>query len=216
MELLGLTQITHLWVFFAMVAGIIILPGMDMAYVMASALVGGRKAGWAAVAGIVVGGMVHVLMGVIGVGVVIKTMPQVFNAMLLLGSVYIAWIGWSLLSGASALDDVREGTVQPWLATFSKAAATCLLNPKAYVFMLAVFPQFLRLEYGPIATQAVLLSLITALTQVVVYGAIAMGAAHIRVWLRTNQQGQVRLGQGVGVLLVLASLWTGWQGWRLI
>jgi hypothetical protein len=68
MEWLGLTQTAHFGVFFVMVFGIIVLPGMDMAFVMASALVGGRKAGWAAVAGIVAGGMVHTLMGFVGVG----------------------------------------------------------------------------------------------------------------------------------------------------
>lgn len=63
-----LTQTTHLWLYFALVAGIILLPGMDMAFVMASSLVDGRKAGAAAVAGIVAGGIIHVAMGALGVG----------------------------------------------------------------------------------------------------------------------------------------------------
>ena len=65
MELFGLTQTTHLWVFFVMVFGIIVLPGLDMAYVMASSLVGGRRAGAAALLGIVAGGVVHTVMAVI-------------------------------------------------------------------------------------------------------------------------------------------------------
>ena len=40
-----------------MVLGIIALPGMDMACVMASALAGGRRMGFAAMAGIVAGGL---------------------------------------------------------------------------------------------------------------------------------------------------------------
>jgi threonine/homoserine/homoserine lactone efflux protein len=216
MEWLGLTQTAHFGVFFVMVFGIIVLPGMDMAFVMASALVGGRKAGWAAVAGIVAGGMVHTLMGFVGVGLVIKTMPQLFNAMLLAGSVYIAWIGWSLLRGAGALGDVPEGAARPVWSTFGRAAATCLLNPKAYIFMLAVFPQFLRPDYGPMGVQAVVLGVIISVTQIVVYGTFAMGAAGIRVWLRHHQRGQVRLGQAVGMVLIVAAAWTAWQGWRMM
>ena len=37
------------------------------------------------------------------------------------------------------------------------ALATCLLNPKAYIFMLAVFPQFIRPDLGSLAAQAVAL-----------------------------------------------------------
>ncbi len=216
MEFFGLTQTSHWWVFFALVFGIIMLPGLDMAFVMASALVGGRKAGWAAVAGITAGGMLHVLMGVIGVGVVIKTLPQLFNAMLLAGSAYIGWMGWSLLRGASALGEVHEAAPRSAASIFGRAAATSLVNPKAYVFMLAVFPQFLRAEYGPLAPQALGLGAIIAATQVAVYGTVAVGASGLRSWLGANQQAQVQLGQGIGVLLIFGALWSGWQGWRLL
>ena len=53
----------HLWLFFLMVLGIIILPGMDMAFVMASSLTGGRRSGLYAVGGIVAGGICHVVAG---------------------------------------------------------------------------------------------------------------------------------------------------------
>ena len=40
-----------LWIFFAMVFGIVVIPGMDMAFVASCALVAGRSGGLAAVAG---------------------------------------------------------------------------------------------------------------------------------------------------------------------
>lgn len=208
-----LVQTGHLWLFFVLVFGIIVMPGMDMAYVMASSLVGGRKAGFFAVTGIVVGGMLHVLMGVLGVGVLLKTFPQAFNIMLLAGSIYIFWIGWSLFQGATALEEAPEASPKTMTATFSRAFVTCLLNPKAYMFMLAIFPQFIRNEYGPIAVQAAVLGGIIVLNQIVVYGAIVLGAGSLRIWLHTNKGGQVRLGQAIGMVLMLAAIWTAWQGW---
>ncbi|MGH8049851.1 MAG: LysE family translocator [Arenimonas sp.] len=208
-----LVQTSHLWLFFVLVLGIIVMPGMDMAYVMASSLVGGRKAGFFAVAGIVLGGMLHVLMGVLGVGVLLKTFPQAFNSMLMAGSIYIAWIGWSLFRGARALDEVTKASPKTMRATFSRAFVTCLLNPKAYIFMLAIFPQFIRNEYGPLATQALVLGGIIVLNQIMVYGAIVLGAHNARICLSTNKIGQVWLGRAMGVVLVLAAIWTGWQGW---
>ena len=57
-----------LWLFALLVFGIIAVPGMDMAFVLSSALADGRRGGFAALAGIVTGGFAHVLMGALGVG----------------------------------------------------------------------------------------------------------------------------------------------------
>jgi threonine/homoserine/homoserine lactone efflux protein len=211
--MLELTQTSHLWLYFVLVAGIIVLPGMDMAFVMASALVDGRRAGAAAVAGIVAGGIIHVAMGALGVALVLLSAPRLFNALLLAGALYVAWMGWSLLRGASAFGEVREHASRPPARIFARAVFTCLLNPKAYVFMLAVFPQFLRAEYGSIAAQAVLLAGITSFTQTLVYGGVAAAAAGLRGWLRGHAQAQIRLGRTVGTLLLLVAGWTAWQGW---
>lgn len=40
----------HLWLFFVFVLGIMLLPGLDMAYILGSALAGGRRAGYSALA----------------------------------------------------------------------------------------------------------------------------------------------------------------------
>jgi len=99
-------------------------------------------------------------------------------------------------------------------ATFRQAAMINLLNPKAYVFMLAVFPQFLRAEYGSIAAQAIALTLITSLTQAVVYGGVAVAAGGLRGWLRQHGDAQVLLGRSIGALLLLVACWTAWRGWQ--
>jgi len=212
--MLDITQTTHFWLYFVLVAGIIALPGMDMAFVMASSLVDGRKAGAAAVAGIVAGGVIHVSMASLGVGLVLLSAPRLFNLLLVAGSLYVAWMGWSLWRGASAFGEVREQASRPLGAIFGRAVLTCLLNPKAYIFTIAVFPQFLRTEYGSIVGQSIVLSTITALTQAGVYGGVAVGAAGLRGWLRSNANAQVLLGRSVGVLLLLVAAWTAWKGWQ--
>ena len=62
----------HLGVFFVMVLGIIVMPGMDMAFVLANALAGGKRRGLLAVAGIVVGGACHVVAAALGLGLLLK------------------------------------------------------------------------------------------------------------------------------------------------
>jgi threonine/homoserine/homoserine lactone efflux protein len=215
LNLFTLTQTSHLWLFSLMVLGIIALPGMDMAYVVASALAGGRQRGLAAVAGIVGGGVVHVVMASLGVGLLLSLYPIAFNMLLLAGSIYIAYIGWSLWQSAAALGEVGQLPRRTVLQTVGRGALSCLMNPKAYVFMVAVFPQFVRPAYGPLITQAVVMSLIIAATQLIVYGAMAWGAGSLQILLRNNPRNQILIGRAVGVFLVLAALFTGVQGWRM-
>ncbi|MFN6984907.1 MAG: LysE family translocator, partial [Rhizobium oryzihabitans] len=58
----------NLWLFFLVLFGIIILPGMDMLFVLASALTGGKRTGLSAASGMSAGGIVHSLYGALGVG----------------------------------------------------------------------------------------------------------------------------------------------------
>ena len=176
-------QAAHLWLFFALVFGTILLPGLDMAFILASALTGGRRSGLTAVAGIMTGGVCHVAMGATGLAVLLKLFPSAFNVVLLLGALYVAWIGISLLRSRASFSTASKSSPRSLSATFRQGVLTSLLNPKAYVFMLAIFPQFFRPEYGPLWVQAAVLWLIIAVTQAVVYGAVALLASQARGWL---------------------------------
>jgi|SRR5215217_654340 len=209
-----MTQTSHLWLFFMLVFGIVILPGLDMAFVLASSLVGGRRAGLSAVGGIIAGAACHVLVGATGVAVLLTVMPAAFNVLLWVGALYVAWMGLSLVRSPGAFSASSQKGQRSALATFRQGALTNLLNPKAYVFMLAVFPQFLRPEYGPLWLQAVVLGAIIALTQAAVYGAIALVADRARGWLESRPSASARVAQTVGGLMMLAAVITALEGWR--
>jgi threonine/homoserine/homoserine lactone efflux protein len=202
-----------LWLFALFVFGIIVVPGMDMAFVLSSALVDGRRAGLAAVAGTIVGGMVHVAMSSVGIGLLLQLFPAAFNAMLFAGALYVGWMGWMLWRHPASLGEVRVGVTRSLGQTFTRALVTCLLNPKAYVFMLAVFPQFIRPSAGPVLQQAVVLGAIIAVIQALVYGGVALGASGLRAGLARSQARQELLARAVAILLMATAAWTLWQGW---
>lgn len=210
-----LVAMDPLWLFALLVLGIIVVPGMDMVYVLSSSLVDGRRAGAAAVAGLVVGGAVHVAMSSLGIGLLLQLLPAAFNALLVAGALYIAWMGGQLMRHPGSLAEVGEGPSRPALQTFLRAVATCLLNPKAYVFMIAVFPQFMRPEAGGLWRQALALGAIIAVTQAAVYGAVAAGAIGLRGWLKRSAANQLRVARTVGGLLIATAAWTLWASWRL-
>ena len=204
----------HLWLFFVLVLGVVVLPGLDMAYVLASALVGGRRAGLSAVGGSVAGGACHVLVGATGIAVLLRVVPAAFNLLLWVGAAYVAWIGVSLLRSDAAFSASRPGSRRSTAATFRQGLLTNLLNPKAYLFMLAVFPQFLRPGAGALWLQALVLWAIIALTQVGVYGGLALVADRSRSWLERNPGASLATARVVGVVMVLAALLTAVEGWR--
>jgi threonine/homoserine/homoserine lactone efflux protein len=205
----------QLSLFFVLVFGVVVLPGLDMAYVMGSALAGGRGKGFAALAGVVAGGACHVLMTALGISVVLRLVPGLFNAMLLAGALYIAWIGLSLLrSDVSGGLAARDATVQSWWRTFRQGMLTCLLNPKAYLFMLAVFPQFLRPEQGALWWQVLVLWLVIAANQLGVNGGLALLAGRMRGWLVLRPAAGAMAARCVGVLLLGAAAFTGIEGWQ--
>ncbi len=199
-----------------MVFGVILLPGLDMAFVLASSLVGGRQAALAATAGIVAGGVVHVTMGALGIVAVLQLVPAAFNVVLLAGAAYIAWIGFSLLQSQAAFAEPAGGRARSRAATFRQGMITSLLNPKAYLFTLAVLPQFLKPEYGDIGAQAVVLWLIIAATQVAIYGAMALAGDRVRAWSAARPSANAWLARGVGLLLLATAACTALEGWRRI
>ncbi len=204
-----MTHYAHLSLFFALVFGVVLLPGLDMALVLGSALTGGRPTGLAAVGGIVVGGVCHVVMTALGASVLLKFVPDAFNALLLAGALYIAWIGFALVRSKSVFSELPNSQNRLWRATFRRGTLTSLLNPKAHIFMLAIFPQFLRPEYGVLWIQVVTLWIIIAFTQLSVHGSVALMADRVRASMIENPVASVAATRCVGIVLIAGAIYTG-------
>jgi threonine/homoserine/homoserine lactone efflux protein len=203
---------SNLWLYFLVISGVIILPGMDMAYVMGSSMKGGYRAGFAAVTGTMVGGIFHMIIGATGVSAVLTLIPWAYNTMLIAGAAYIAWLGWSLIQVNSLAGPAAGQGTANLQKSFVGAVATCMLNPKAYVFMLAIFPQFIRRDGDSIWMQTSVLSLITAGTQLIVYGAVAIMAVQAQHVLANKPRTNAILAKGIGVLLIAAAVFTLYGG----
>jgi threonine/homoserine/homoserine lactone efflux protein len=203
----------QLWLYFLVVFGVVALPGLDMAFVLASSLVGGRRSGLAAVAGIMAGGLCHMTMGALGVAVILRLWPALFNAMLLGGACYSGWIGWTLLRASPATGMTLTTGRRTAGMTFWQALLTSLMNPKAYVFMLAIFPQFIHPGPAPVWLQASALAAITAATQAGVYGAVALLSGRAGSWIGGHPAKAALAVRSVGAVLTLSAVVVAVQGW---
>ncbi|KSV85198.1 LysE family translocator [Ensifer adhaerens] len=208
-----MTYTENLWLFFTLLFGIIIVPGMDMVFVLANSLTGGRASGLSATAGIMAGGVLHTLYAALGVSVILHLVPGLFNVLLVAGAAYIAWIGFSLVRSSITIGGIEgSGKLSRW-ASFRQGALTSLMNPKAYLFMLAVYPQFLKPQFGPIWSQALVMAAMIATTQLAIYGGLALAAGRGRDFLVGSPGATVWIGRAAGVVLILVAAFTIWQGW---
>ena len=209
-----MTYTQNVWLYTVLLFGIIIVPGMDSLFVLANSLTGGRKLGLAAVAGIMLGGVFHTMFGAVGVGIILKLAPALFTAMLVAGAAYMAWIGYTLMRSSITVEGVGVVTSRSLGVAFRQGAVTCILNPKAYLFTVAVYPQFIKPLYGPIWSQAVVMGILTALMQLGIYSGLAVAAGKSRDLLIANPTATMLAGRLVGFVFIIAAGFTAWKGWK--
>jgi threonine/homoserine/homoserine lactone efflux protein len=206
-----MTYAQNLWIYFALLFGIIIVPGMDMFFVMANALTGGRSRGLVATSGVMLGGVFHTIFGAFFVGVITKLAPSLITAILFASAAYMSWIGYTLLRSSITVDDIGSTKVRSQWSAFRQGFITCILNPKAYVFVLAVYPVFIQSKFGPVWSQALVMGALTTLTQFGVYGGLALAAAKSRDLLMSNPVVTIWIGRGAGIMFVLVAVLTVWH-----
>lgn len=188
------------------VLAIVLSPGPDTILILRYALTSGQKAGFAAVAGVQMGLMVHTLLAVVGISVIIASSPILFRIVAIAGAAYLAWLGIQAFreGGLVTLDGAR----QPVSAAKAcrDAILTNVLNPKVIILFLALLPNFVVIGRGDVPAQLVTLSATLIVINVAWQAPMAWAANGIRRWLlRPRMQKAVSRVTGV-TLLTFAGL----------
>lgn len=190
---------------FAVVAGLMtIIPGIDTALVLRTAITQGRGPAFAAAAGISTGLLVWGIAAVLGVSALLAASQLAFDILRWVGAVYVIGLGIVLIVRAGrghALegDDVPPASESAWTG-FSRGLLTNLLNPKIGVFYVAVLPQFLP-EGVPAALGGAILALVHVVEGLVWFTALILGAHALRTWL-SRRAVQVWIDRITGGVLV--------------
>lgn len=164
-------------------AAIVVSPGPDTFLILRCALTSGRSVGYAAVAGVQLGLLVHTALAVFGLSVLIARSPLLFNAMAFAGALYLAWLGIQSFRDAANLiaDDDAE---RVGAGAASRAALlTNVLNPKVLVLFLALYPNFVDTGRGQVPAQLMLLSATLIAINVAWQAPMVWAAHYIRRWL---------------------------------
>jgi len=179
-------------------------PGPDMTYVAARALAQGRRAGIVSALGVFVGCWFHIFAAAAGFAVLLRTVPQAYIAVRLVGSLYLVYLGVGLIRRAgTGSGPAVLGRDTEW-AIFRQGLITNVLNPKVALFFLAFLPQFVDPARGSVAMQTLGLGLFFDTSGTLVNIGVAIAAAraggalqsaNARAWIE-RASGAVLVGLG--------------------
>lgn len=156
-------------------------PGPDMLLIASRSISQGRAAGFLTYAGIALGTYCHALAAALGLSQLFVAVPMAYEAIRWAGCAYLVYLAWKTIRSESP-------PFSPTLALkrfsmkriLGEGLATNLLNPKMALFVLALFPQFVHPEAGPLTVQMLVLATVLNGIGFVVNGSVVLLSGHIR------------------------------------
>jgi leucine efflux protein len=164
--------VTDLPAYLAGLVLIVLLPGPNSLYVLSVAARSGVRAGYRAAAGVWCGDAVLIVLAALGVASLFQTNEVLFTIIRFAGAAYLVWMAIGLLRSAVSMWRSRHlgpaaadaaATPVKGERPFRRAFLVSLINPKAILFIVAFFVQFVDPAYAyPAITFAVLGGLLQA------------------------------------------------------
>lgn len=185
---------------------IIVIPGPSVVFTVGRALAYGRGVALATVAGNTLGLMTIVALVALGLGVVVQESIVVFTVLRLAGAAYLVWLGYEavrrrkeFLSGAPA-DPV--GTPMTWTRAVRQGYVVGASNPKGYMMLAAVLPQFVDRAEGHVQLQMLMLGLLATTIGLVSDSTWALVASQLRLWFNRSPRRGEAMGTVGGVSMI--------------
>jgi homoserine/homoserine lactone efflux protein len=190
--------------FVAATTALMLIPGPNVALIVANSLRFGVRGGLATVLGTSAAMIVQLAVASLGVAALLGSLGQAFEALRWIGVVYLAVLG--ALAWVAPVDDLSQAQPVSPGRTFGRGFLVSLTNPKALAFYAAFLSQFLD-PAAPLGRQMAILSVIFVATALIVDGGWALLAGRARGVLarfgrvRNRLTAVILLGAAVGLAL---------------
>lgn len=197
------------WALFAFTSMLIELtPGPNMAYLAIVGVSQGRKAGYAAVAGVALGLAIVGVAAALGLAAAINASPLLYQALRWGGVFYLLWLAYDGWRDAS--EEIEHAPLGSSNALyFRRGLITNLLNPKAAVFYIAVLPGFVE-PTGAVVPQTLLLSATFVVVATAIHAAIVAAAGAMRPLLEDPRRSMI-VRRGLSIALAMVAVWFAWK-----
>lgn len=192
--------------FIAATAVLMIIPGPNVALIVANSVAHGTRYGLLTVAATSSAVVIHLTLTVLGATAALDVLAASFDWLRWLGVAYLVWLGLSTWRAPAT--DLSRTAPQSRSAgvIYGRGFLVGLTNPKTLLFYSAFFPQFIT--PGPTAGDQLLILAVTFLAVAIVFDsswAILAGRLRallvLHVRLRNRITGGLLVGAGLGLAL---------------
>jgi len=195
------------WLFVGASVVLAIIPGPDMAYMLARCVAQGRRAGIVAALGFNLGGYFHLTAALLGLSAILATSSAAFTVVKWLGAIYLIYLGVAALRSqqgplviSSRLISRGDRTIL-WQAFLSDA-----LNPKVAMFFLALLPQFIDPQASHATLQILVLGVTVNMIALASNIIVVLCSARLTRKLRQNAAIKDGLQKAMGALFIALGL----------
>ncbi len=179
---------------------LIAIPGPSVVFTIGRALAYGRVVALATVVGNSIGLLVIVGFVALGLGVVVEESIEVYTVLKLLGAIYLVWLGVQAIRHRHDfhVETATElaGPRVPLVRAIRQGFVVGVTNPKAFMILGAVLPQFVDRGVGHVQMQMFLLGLLAFTIGLLSDSLWALIASQLRLWFARSR----RRGEAVGTL----------------
>jgi threonine/homoserine/homoserine lactone efflux protein len=162
-------------------------PGPAMALVFRRAALRGLAGAVPTVLGLELGLYGWALFAGAGFAALVAASEVAYLVLRVVGAGVLLVLGYRALRAAWSGDPVPVEEPRPagrrWWGAFAEGVVVQLANPKAAVFMIAFYPQFVPAD-GPVFATTALLGLLQVTLETVLYLGLAAGVARAGTWFR--------------------------------
>ena len=190
---------------------IILLPGPNSLYVLATAAQRGIKAGWQGAFGIFVGDAILMALTALGAVSVLTAYPLIFKAIQSAGALYLAYIGFKLVRSALQnwnkrnLAEIMEQPLEEsstGVSPFRRSLLISVLNPKAILFFLSFFVQFVDPQYDNKIISFLILALTLQVLSLIYLATLIYAGVYLAETFRRRKRLSAVSTGGVGAMFM--------------
>jgi leucine efflux protein len=199
---------------------IILLPGPNSMYVLSTAARRGVRNGYAAACGVFIGDAVIMMLSAAGVASLLRAQPLLFDVVKYAGAAYLCYIGYGLIRGAwkGRSAPAETGTQTPGATAeiaaevasdakaerspFRRALVVSLLNPKAILFFISFFIQFVDKSYPYPALSFLVLGTIAEFFSFLYLTTLIFGGSYLATQFRQRRKLARGLTTGVAAVFI--------------
>lgn len=185
---------------------IIVIPGPSVVFVVGRALSYGRRVALASVLGNTLGLVTIVVLVAAGLGVVVQESIVVFTVLKLAGAAYLVWLGFEAVRRRKEFLGGHGADGLPPAMTWGKAIRQGYVvgatNPKGYLMLAAVLPQFIDRGEGHVQLQMLLLGLLSTLIGLASDSLWAVVASQLRSWFNRSPRRGEAMGAAGGISMI--------------